>query len=105
MNDVQFQEFLKQLGALFNTKESKEIEELKTRLEKLENERVDNLVLNKEIMMKLDSLTVNMQSINDYIKSQKEQPEKDRKDFIKQVIGTVISLSVGALFGYITNKK
>lgn len=104
---IQVQELSSKLAALSLSNENKdrEIKELKNRLSKLENDRVEDKVLNKEIMMRLDSMNLDMKEIKEFIKEQKEQPGKDRKEFIKQVVGTIVSLSIGALFGWLSSKK
>ena len=50
-------------------------------------------------------MNLDMKEIKEFIKEQKEQLGKDRKEFIKQVVGTIVSLSLGALFGWLSSKK
>lgn len=107
MDEKLLQELSQNVAALLLSDKSKaeNIKKLENRIEKLENSNTQGLIMNERIMLKLDSLTSDMSSVKSFIEEQKERPEKDRREFIKQVIGTIVSLGLGALFGWLSSKK
>lgn len=104
---MDLQEVIQSIAELKSEIKSKDaiIEKLEVRVEKLESSNVQVLLSNERILMKMDSLDNKMSAINEYIEQQKNQPIKDKHDFIKSSIQTIVNIAIGGMIGYLTSRK
>ena len=111
---MQVQELSQNVATLLLSNQSKDetikrleilIDKLEKRIEKLESRDTQNLILFEKISNKIDGLSLDMNVVKEFIDEQRNQPRKDLRDFVKQVIGVITSLGIGALFAYLGLKK